>query len=123
MTQAGADTGAKKIEWARAHMPLLAALRTDFLAEQPFTGKRLAMSIHLEAKTACLALLLRDGGAEVFLTGSNPLSTQDAIVEALRDEDRLTVNARRGRARRSTWTASATVWRRNRISCLRTAVT
>jgi len=96
MTQAGADTGTKKIEWARAHMPLLAALRADFLAEQPFAGKRLAMSIHLEAKTACLALLLRDGGAEVFLTGSNPLSTQDAIVEALQGEDRLTVNARRG---------------------------
>lgn len=96
MTKAGADSGRQKIEWARAHMPLLAALRGDFLADQPFAGRRLAMSIHLEAKTACLALLLRDGGAEVFLTGSNPLSTQDAIVEALDGEDRLTVTARHG---------------------------
>lgn len=88
--------GKTKIEWARAHMPLLAALRKDFIEERPFVGKRLAMSIHLEAKTACLALLLRDGGAEVFLTGSNPLSTQDEIVAALQGEKDLTVHARRG---------------------------
>jgi len=88
--------GKQKIAWAKAHMPFLAALREDFLAAQPFAGKRLVMSIHLEAKTACLALLLRDGGADVYLTGSNPLSTQDAIVAALEDEERLTVRARHG---------------------------
>jgi len=91
-----AEQGRQKIAWASAHMPLLNALRKQFEKAKPFAGKRLAVSIHLEAKTACLALLLRDGGAEVFLTGSNPLSTQDEIVAALEGEDRLTVNARRG---------------------------
>jgi adenosylhomocysteinase len=90
------EIGEKKIAWASAHMPLLNALRKEFEKSKPFHGKRLAMSIHLEAKTACLALLLRAGGAEVFLTGSNPLSTQNEIVAALEGEDRLTVNARRG---------------------------
>jgi adenosylhomocysteinase len=90
------EQGRQKIAWASTHMPLLNALKEEFEKSKPFAGKRLAMSIHLEAKTACLTLLLRAGGAEVFLTGSNPLSTQDEIVEALQGEEGLTVNARRG---------------------------
>ena len=89
------DDGGKKIHWALEHMPVLRALQSEFLKEKPFLGKRLAISIHLEAKTACLALLLRDGGAEVYLTGSNPLSTQNEIVAALEGQERLIVNARR----------------------------
>ena len=92
----GIEQGRAKIAWAEAHMPLLNRIRDDFKNERPFAGKRIAMSIHLEAKTACLAILLRDGGAEMAVTGSNPLSTQDAIAEALAEHDRISVYARHG---------------------------
>jgi len=77
------DEGLQKIEWVRRHMPLLDALEARFVKEQPFAGLRVALSIHLEAKTARLALLLKAGGADMHVTGSNPLSTQDAIAAAL----------------------------------------
>jgi adenosylhomocysteinase len=88
--------GREKIEWAASHMPLLGELRREFAVEQPFRGRRIAMSIHLEAKTACLAILLRDGGGRVAVTGSNPLSTQDDVALALAEEDGISVHARRG---------------------------
>jgi adenosylhomocysteinase len=88
--------GRAKIEWAAVHMPLRSRLAEEFADEQPFRGKRIAMSIHLEAKTACLAILLRDAGAEVWVTGSNPLSTQDDVAQALAEEDRVFVHARHG---------------------------
>jgi len=91
-----ASRGADKIAWAKQHMDLRTALRERFVAERPFAGTRIAMSIHLEAKTACLALLLRDGGAEVAVTGSNPLSTQDDVAAALAREDGVSVFARHG---------------------------
>jgi len=91
-----AERGRSRIEWAAAHMPLLNKIRPEFQADRPFAGKRIAMSIHLEAKTACLALLLRDGGAAVAVTGSNPLSTQDDIVAALGSQDGITPYARHG---------------------------
>jgi len=90
------EQGQARIEWAVAHMPLLNRLREDFIADKPFAGKKIAMSIHLEAKTACLAILLRDGGAEMAVTGSNPLSTQDIIAEALAEYDGVSVYARHG---------------------------
>jgi len=90
------DRGREKIDWAAGHMPLLGTLRREFAVEQPFRGRRIAMSIHLEAKTACLALLLRDGGARVAVSGSNPLSTQDDVAAALAREEAITVHARRG---------------------------
>ena len=89
-------TGRAKIDWAMTHMPLLAKLKEEFLATKPFDGKRIAMSIHLEAKTACLAILLRDGGANVWITGSNPLSTQDDVAAALAEEEGISVHARHG---------------------------
>jgi len=88
--------GRAKIDWAAAHMPLRRRLREDLAAEKPFRNRRIAMSIHLEAKTACLAILLRDAGAEVWVTGSNPLSTQDDVAEALAEEDGILVRARHG---------------------------
>lgn len=88
--------GRAKIEWARAHMDLLNRIRERFTSERPFAGHRIGMSIHLEAKTACLAILLRDGGAEVLVTGSNPLSTQDDVAGALAEEDGISVHARHG---------------------------
>lgn len=78
-----APQGRLKIDWARQHMPVLERLREKFLVEKPFAGKKVAISLHLEAKTACLAELIRDAGAEVTITGSNPLSTQDDICAAL----------------------------------------
>lgn len=78
-----APQGEQKIAWVRAHMPLLRALEQRFTQEQPFAGKRIALSIHLEAKTAYLARVLAAGGAEVSVTGSNPMSTKDDIVAAL----------------------------------------
>lgn len=81
-----AKEGKDRINWVRAHMPLLNRLEEDFLRDKPFKGKRITVSIHLEAKTAYLCLVLAAGGAEVAVTGSNPLSTQDAIAAALADE-------------------------------------
>ncbi|HUW63512.1 MAG TPA: adenosylhomocysteinase [Spirochaetia bacterium] len=75
-----AAAGRMKIEWARDHMPVCAALRQKFLRDRPLAGLRVALSVHLEAKTACLAELLRDGGASMAVTGSNPLSTQDDVA-------------------------------------------
>ncbi len=77
------EQGRLKIDWVRAHMPVLNVIREEFEKERPFQGVRVAMSIHLEAKTAYLAEVLNAGGAEVAITGSNPLSTQDDVAAAL----------------------------------------
>lgn len=87
--------GRRKLEWARAYMPVLAGLRERFVRERPLAGQRIAMSLHLEAKTAMLAWLLADGGAEVAITSSNPLSAQDDVAAALA-ETGVSVHARRG---------------------------
>ena len=78
-----APSGIRKIEWVRSHMPVLSEIEKKFEKEQPFRGLRIAVSVHLEAKTANLGLVLRKGGAEVFLTGCNPLSTQDDVAAAI----------------------------------------
>lgn len=78
-----AAEGRMKIEWVRDFMPALVAIRERFEREKPFAGKKISMSIHLEAKTAFLALCLAAGGAEVHATGCNPLSTQDDIAAGL----------------------------------------
>jgi adenosylhomocysteinase len=88
-----APSGRQKINWAKDHMPVLGIIREWMVAEKPFAGKRIAISLHLEAKTACMAELIRDGGGEVVITGSNPLSTQDDICAALVSEG-VTVFAR-----------------------------
>ena len=78
-----AESGARKIEWVKKNMPLLRNLEIEFEKEKPFAGKRIALSIHLEAKTAYLCKVLAAGGAKMYITGSNPLSTQDDIAAAL----------------------------------------
>lgn len=78
-----AESGKRKIEWVRKNMPLLRTLEEDFLKNKYFNGKKISMSIHLEAKTAYLAKVLAAGGAEVSITGSNPLSTQDDVAAGL----------------------------------------
>ena len=67
-----ASEGKQKIDWVRRNMPILRQLETEFRQQQPFAGKRALVCIHLEAKTAYLALVLAAGGASVAVTGSNP---------------------------------------------------
>lgn len=81
-----APSGKQKINWVKEHMPVLNEIRKQFEAEQPFKGIKVTMSIHLEAKTAYLATVMKAGGADVYITGSNPLSTQDDVAAALVDE-------------------------------------
>lgn len=78
-----APSGKLKIEWVSEHMPVLNEIKKEFEAEKPFQGQKIAMSIHLEAKTAYLATVMKAGGADVAITGSNPLSTQDDVAAAL----------------------------------------
>jgi len=78
-----APEGNRKIDWVAGHMPLLNQLRLEFERDLPFAGKKVAICLHLEAKTAYLALLVQAGGAEVAVAASNPLSTQDDVVAGL----------------------------------------
>ncbi|MDC0760313.1 MULTISPECIES: adenosylhomocysteinase [Brevibacillus] len=78
-----AHNGHLKIDWVKEHMPVLNRIRERFEKEKPFAGLKVAISLHLEAKTAYLAKVVQAGGAEVTITGSNPLSTQDDICAAL----------------------------------------
>ena len=77
------ESGARKIEWVRRNMCLLRSIEEDFKRDKPFSGLKVALSIHLEAKTAYLCKVLTAGGAEMYVTGSNPLSTQDDVAAAL----------------------------------------
>ena len=78
-----AESGAKKIEWVKRNCDLLRMLEEEFTNTKPFAGKKVALSVHLEAKTAYLCKVLAAGGAQMYVTGSNPLSTQDDIAAAL----------------------------------------
>lgn len=77
------ESGLRKIHWVRDFMPALGSIEERFLREKPFQGLTIAVSVHLEAKTANLGLVLKAGGAHVYLTGSNPLSTQDDVAAGL----------------------------------------
>ncbi|MBQ8250245.1 MAG: adenosylhomocysteinase [Clostridia bacterium] len=90
-----AKSGHDKINWVKSYMPVLNIINEQFTREKPFAGKKISMSIHLEAKTAYLAITLAAGGAEVYVTGCNPLSTQDDVAAALVDLG-FEVNAWRG---------------------------
>lgn len=90
-----APSGEDKIKWVESYMPVLSEIKKEFEQTKPFAGKRISMSIHLEAKTAYLAKVLKAGGAEVYVTGCNPLSTQDDVAAAL-VKDGFEVNAWRG---------------------------
>ncbi len=88
--------GRRKIEWVRQHMPILSAVRERFEAEQPLAGERIGMAMHVEAKTAALVEVLAAGGAEVAITGCNPLSTHDDVSAALDAVEGVTSYAERG---------------------------
>jgi adenosylhomocysteinase len=78
-----AETGKRRIEWANQQMPVLQLIRKRFIKEQPLKGVRMSACLHVTSETANLAITLRDGGADVVLCGSNPLSTQDDVAASL----------------------------------------
>jgi adenosylhomocysteinase len=89
--------GEQKIYWAESRMGIISKIRERFSRELPFKGIRVGMALHLEAKTAVLAKTLKEGGAEVYITSCNPLTTDDDVAVALSDQ--LHVYAKRGQTR------------------------
>ena len=90
-----APSGHAKIEWVKNFMPVLSSIDKEFSQSKPFEGKTIAITLHLEAKTAYMAEVFMHAGARVVITGSNPLSTQDDVCAAL-VEDGVTVFATHG---------------------------
>ncbi|MBP5655564.1 MAG: adenosylhomocysteinase [Clostridiales bacterium] len=86
-----APYGHEKIEWAYRNMPVLRKIESELIADKPFNGMKISISVHVEAKTACLARALARGGAEVAITGCNPLSTQDDVAAALAETPNIHV--------------------------------
>ena len=90
-----ADLGKKRIEWANQSMKVLQIIRKEFIKNQPLQGIRISACLHVTAETANLAITLRDGGADVVLCASNPLSTQDDVAASLvRDHGILVLPSR-----------------------------
>jgi len=89
------ERGARRIEWARDHMPVLAAIREELKRKRTLRGLRIGMALHVEAKTGVLALSLREAGASVRLASCNPLSTDDSVATALAEVHGLDVYARK----------------------------
>ncbi len=87
---AARESGRKKIAWAREHMPIMTAIEAEFADERPLEGEVVAMAMHVEAKTAVLAEVLAEAGAQIAITGCNPLSTHDDVSAALDAVDGIT---------------------------------
>jgi adenosylhomocysteinase len=88
--------GSLRLKWAREHMPVMREIDQRFLRERPFDGLKIGMALHTEAKTGVLAITLADGGAKICLASCNPLSTDDSVSLALREEYGLDVHAKKG---------------------------
>ena len=91
-----ADQGLKRIEWAARFMPVLGMIKKRFAAEKPLAGYRIAACLHVTTETANLMTTLKEAGAEVRLTASNPLSTQDDVAAALVKHFQISVFAIKG---------------------------
>lgn len=104
-----ASRGKQKINWVKDFMPALTRIGENLKKEQTFAGLKIGMSIHLEAKTAYLATILRNAGAKVYITGCNPLSTQDDVAAGLASEENIEVYAIHGVGEGSYWTHINTV--------------
>lgn len=89
------ERGARRIEWARDHMPVLAAIRDELRRKKTLRGLRIGMALHVEAKTGVLALSLQEAGAKVRLASCNPLSTDDSVATALAEVYDLDVYAKK----------------------------
>ncbi|WP_136589897.1 adenosylhomocysteinase [Salinigranum halophilum] len=94
--EAAREEGRRKMDWAMQHMPILQSLSEEFASERPLDGEVVGMAMHVEAKTANLVELLAEGGAEVAITGCNPLSTHDDVSAALDAHPQITSYAERG---------------------------
>ncbi|WGI16643.1 adenosylhomocysteinase [Methanonatronarchaeum sp. AMET-Sl] len=88
--------GERKIKWARDHMPVMKKIRREMSIKKPLEGKTVGMALHVEPKTAVLVETLRDLGANVYITGCNPLSTQDDVSKALDKQKGITSYAKHG---------------------------
>ena len=88
-------TGSLRLHWVETHMPVLMDIRKRFIDEQPLAGLKIGMALHTEAKTGMLAVTLADAGAEIRLASCNPLSTDDSVAAALREEYGLKVYAKK----------------------------
>ena len=95
-------SGELKMEWALQNMPIMKSIEKRFIKEKPFKGVNIAIALHLEAKTANLAHLFYKGGANVAITGSNPLTTQDDVAEALAEKN-VKVFAKYGETEKEYW--------------------
>ena len=91
-----ADAGKRKIEWSAQQMPVLELIRKRFLKEQPLRGLRASACLHVTSETANLMITLRDGGAQVVLCASNPLSTQDEVAASLNRDFNIPTYAIKG---------------------------
>ena len=91
-----ADLGKKRIDWANQSMKVLQIIRKEFIKNQPLKGIRVSACLHVTAETANLAITLRDGGADVVLCASNPLSTQDDVAASLVRDQGISVFAIKG---------------------------
>jgi adenosylhomocysteinase len=91
-----ADAGKRKIEWAQQQMPVLQLIRKRFIKEQPLKGLRVSACLHVTSETANLMIALRDGGADVVLCASNPLSTQDEVAASLNRDYNIPTYAIKG---------------------------
>ena len=87
--------GSLRLHWAETHMPVLMDIRKRFIDEQPLAGLKVGMALHTEAKTGMLAVTLADAGAKVRLASCNPLSTDDSVATALREEFGLEIFAKK----------------------------
>ncbi|MCI0856989.1 MAG: adenosylhomocysteinase, partial [Chloroflexi bacterium] len=91
-----AEQGVRRIEWAEREMPVIRTIRERFAKDKPLKGVRLAGCLHITTETANLAIALRDGGADLVMCASNPLSTQDDVAAALTVEYGIPIYAIKG---------------------------
>ncbi len=102
-----AEGGLRRIDWAEREMPVLRMIRERFKKERPLKGVRLSACLHVTTETANLARTLQAGGADLVLTASNPLSTQDDVAAALVNQFEIPTFAIKGRITLLTTSTSA----------------
>ena len=98
------NKGSLRLHWAYEHMPVLKEIDKRFRKEQPLVGYKIGMALHTEAKTGMLAVTLANAGAKICLASCNPLSTDDSVVVALREEYGLEVHAKKGETQEEYYT-------------------
>ncbi len=104
-----AKKGSLRLHWVEDHMPVLMDIRKRFIDEQPLAGLKIGMALHTEAKTGMLAVTLADAGAKIRLASCNPLSTDDSVACALREEYGLDVYAKKWETEKEYYTNLNTV--------------